>query len=204
MNIPLILGVVIFNILSSVLTTVLGYYLQFAYLSIILSAIGAGLLTTLQVDSGHPAWIGYQFLLGAGIGLGNQQSLIAAQTALPLEDVAVGTAIMMFVNALAAAIFVSVGQNVFTNELFRGLIGNTFGVDPQLVLTTGATELKSRVPVEAYQMVLRAYNHAVTRTFFVAVALSCCALVGALSMQWLSVKGKKETKETKETETLEA
>ena len=37
------------------------------------------MLSTLQVDSGSPAWIGYQALTGIGIGFGLQQAAVAVQ-----------------------------------------------------------------------------------------------------------------------------
>jgi hypothetical protein len=96
MNLPLILGLVIVSMVSGAAVSVFGYYTPFMYVSIVCMAIGAGLLTTLKVNSGHSMWIGYQFLFGAGIGFGMQQTLIAAQTCMPLKDVPIATAIMMF------------------------------------------------------------------------------------------------------------
>jgi hypothetical protein len=96
MNIPMVLGLVLVSILVGISVTLLGYYTPFMYSSVIAMSIGAGLLSTLKVNSGHNEWIGYQVLFGAGIGLGMQNTLIAVQTALPLADVPIGTAIIMF------------------------------------------------------------------------------------------------------------
>jgi hypothetical protein len=191
MNLPLILGLVVVSIAGGVLTTVLGYYTPFMYLSIFFMSIGAGLLTTLDVDSGHAKWIGYQVLFGAGVGFGMQQTLIAAQTALPLKDVPIGTAIMMFAQTLGGALMVSVGQNVFTNQLTKNLIKYVPGIDSSIVLTAGATQLKNQVPKEFYGQTLVAYNKSLTQTYYVSVALSAMAVFGVIWVQWLSVKGKK-------------
>jgi hypothetical protein len=96
MSLPFILGMVIFSIVAGGLVTVIGYYTPFMYIAAIAMPIGAGLLSTLKPDSGSAKWIGYQIIFGLGIGCGFQQPLIAAQAALPLEDIPVGTAIMMF------------------------------------------------------------------------------------------------------------
>jgi hypothetical protein len=161
------------------------------YISIVLMSIGAGLLTTLKVSSGHEKWIGYQVLFGAGVGFGMQQTLIAAQTALPLRDVPIGTAIMMFAQTLGGALMVSVGQNVFTNQLSKNLVRYVPGIDPSIVLTAGATQLKTDVPKEFYGQTLYAYNKSLTQTYYVSVALSAMAVFGVVWIQWLSVKGKK-------------
>jgi hypothetical protein len=44
---------------------------------------------------------------------------------------------------------------------------------------------------ELLHSVLVAYNAAVTHTWYVAVALSSLSLIGAVFIEWKSVKGKK-------------
>jgi hypothetical protein len=197
MSLPLILGFVIFSLLGGGLTTVIGYYIPFVYASIVFMAVGAGLLTTLEVDSGHPQWIGYQFLFGAGVGLAVQQPFTAIQTALPVTDVAIGTGIIMFSENFLAAVFVSISQNVFTNQLVKHIAGSGAEIDVETILDTGATQLRNLVPEQFYNAVLIAYNNALMDTFYVFVALSCCGILGAVWLEWLSVKTKKvDTKST--------
>lgn len=76
--------------------TALGYYTPFMIASAVLMAIGAGLIATLEVDSNRNAWIGYQCLLGFGVGLGMQQPLVAIQASLKPVDVPIGTSIIIF------------------------------------------------------------------------------------------------------------
>lgn len=53
------------------------------------------------------------------------------------------------------------------------------------------------VPTPQRGAVLRAYNWAVTRTFYICLAVALLGLVAALCMEWKSVKGPK-TPEDKE------
>lgn len=191
MNLPMVLGVVIMSIGTGGAVTALGYYTPFMIGSSILATIGAGLLTTFETDTGHAKWIGYQFLYGAGIGFGMQQSIICAQTALDLKDVPVGTALVMFCQMLGGALFVSVGQNVFTNRLLSGLRTAAPGVNPAIVLKVGATELAKQIPPQYLQGVRVAYNDALTNAWYVAVAMSALSVIGASLVEWKSVKGKK-------------
>ena len=186
----MILGVVIFSIVTGGLVTALGYYTPFMILSSVLCSIGAGLLTTLDVHTGHAKWIGYQALFGIGVGCGLQQTLIAVQTILPLDDVPTGTAIVIFLQTLGGALFVSVGQNIFTNELAKGLASAAHGVDASIVLRIGATSLKNAISPEFLPGVIMAYNKAITHTFYVGVAMSCLTIIGSVLMEWKSVKGK--------------
>lgn len=190
-NLPMILGVVIFSIVAGGLVTVLGYYTPFMIASSVLMAIGAGLLTTLEVDSGSAKWIGYQAIFGIGVGLGLQQPLIAVQTVLKLDDVPTGTSAVIFSQSLGGALFISVAQNVFTNRLVDGLRVAAPGLDPRIVLNVGATSLKDQIASEFFDSVLIAYNKALTETFYVGLAMACFTIIGALGMEWRSVKGQK-------------
>ncbi|EON64992.1 hypothetical protein W97_04227 [Coniosporium apollinis CBS 100218] len=194
MNLPMILALVIVSILSGVAVTIIGYYTPWMLGSSVFMAIGAGLLTTFEVDTGHPKWIGYQAIFGIGVGMGMQQILIAVQTALPAADIPIGTAVMMFSQTLGGALFISVGQNVFTNTLIKNLAIEAPRVPTGLVLMTGATDINRAVQAlspDLVQPVLRAYNTALTQTWYVSVAMSVLSIFGAAVVQWKSVKGKK-------------
>lgn len=109
-------------------------------------SIGAGLLSTLQVDSGHAKWIGYQVLFGVGVGVGLQAAFSAAQTAVELADGPIGVAIIIFSENLAAAIMVSVAETVFIKQLTKNLVRYVPSIDPQTVINAGATQLRDETP----------------------------------------------------------
>jgi hypothetical protein len=189
MSLPLILTMVIMNILAGVVTTVVGYYTPFMLLCVIVTPIGAGLLSTLKPDSGHAMWIGYQAMVGLGVGAGFQQPLLAAQATLPLDDISIGTAIMMFSQILGGALFSSVGQNVFNNQLLKNVVAAAPGYDPTSLLSAGATQVQNLVPDQYKNAVFLAYNDALDQTFYVAVAMSALALFPVLFVEWKSIKG---------------
>lgn len=191
MTLPMVLALVIANIASGIGTTAIGWYVPFYYLSVVLSAIGAGLLTTFTSATGHAQWIGYQVIYGFGIGFGMQQALITIQTVLPLKDVPTGTAMAMFSQTFGGALFVSVGQNVFNNRLAKGIMTDTQGLDPSILLHAGATNLKNVIPPEQLPGVQRAYNDALTDTWYIAVAMICLSAIGAAFVEWKSLKGAK-------------
>jgi len=191
MNLPLIISVVILGILAGGLVTACGYYTPFMIASSIIMTVGAGLLSTLEVDSNHSKWIGYQVVFGVGLGMGMQMPMIVTQTALKTADVPSGTAIVMFSQTLGGAIFVSVAQNVFQNQLLHNIEMYAPGADAAKVVGAGATMLRHVVTGPALKPVLQAYNDAVTQTFYVAVAMGALSLIGPIFIEWLSVKGKK-------------
>jgi hypothetical protein len=191
MCLPIVLALVLMSIIGGAGVTAVGYYVPFFVASTILQSVGAGLLTTFTVDTGSPKWIGYQIIYGFGVGLAMQQPLIAVQTVLPIADVPVGTALIMFTQTFGGALFVSVGQNVFTNRLLTGLRQEAPGFDASTILQLGATTLKKAVPEQFLPGVLVAYNKALTETWYVSVAMACLTVFGTVALEWKSVKGKK-------------
>jgi hypothetical protein len=61
---PLLISVVIMSVLSGGLITVVGYYNPFVLPSMVLFAVGAGMITTFAIDSPLRVWFGYQVLCG--------------------------------------------------------------------------------------------------------------------------------------------
>ncbi|GAB0134730.1 hypothetical protein EsDP_00003088 [Epichloe bromicola] len=191
-NLPMILSLVVFSIVSGGLVTTLGYYAPFMILSTVLMSVGAGLLSTFTVDTGPAHWIGYQIVFGIGVGLGMQQTMVAVQASLDGSDVAIGTAIIIFSQTLGGALFICVAQNVFQNKLVSNIAdANIAGLDPLSVVTVGATEVRRLIAKEHLPAVLAAYNGAVTNTFYVSAAMAALSIIGAALVPWNSVKGKK-------------
>ncbi|EXJ79016.1 hypothetical protein A1O3_08517 [Capronia epimyces CBS 606.96] len=191
MCLPMVLSLVIANIFSGVGTTAIGYYTPFYYGSVVLMSVGAGLLTTFQTTTEHEKWIGYQVIYGFGVGLGMQQPLITVQAMLPLKDVPTATALVMFMQTFGGALFVSVAQNIFNNRLMDELPKYAPGLDPGIILHVGATSLKKQVPAQFLAGVQKAYNIALTNTWYISVAMACFTVLSAIFVQWKSVKGMK-------------
>ncbi|MCJ1432591.1 hypothetical protein MMC27_001948 [Xylographa pallens] len=184
---PLIISLVFGAISSGIVVNSTGYYTQFLYIGCIFLAIGTGLITTFTVDINEGKWIGFQILAGYGIGCGMQQPSMAAQNHLTSQDIPTGVSLMLFGQSLGGAVFVSIGQNIFSNRLISGL-ASVPGLNPAIVISTGATDLRNVVAPQYLGSVLVAYNHALTTVFQAAVAVACFSIFGALAMEWKSVK----------------
>lgn len=102
----MLLGVVSMAMISGGLITLIGYYVPFMIMSTIVASIGMGVLATLKPTSGSPTWIGYEALFGLGIGAGLMQAVLIAQTVLSDDDIATGTATLIFFQTMGGAIMV--------------------------------------------------------------------------------------------------
>lgn len=189
-TIPLVLALVVAAMAAGLSVSKLcrGYYTPFLLAASVVMPIGTGLLTTFTPGTGSGAWIGYQVLLGLGIGLGMQQANLAAQTVLPRADVASGTSLMFFGQSLGGAVFLSVGQNVLSSRLIANLRGAGFRLGAQQIVNAGATDIRRLVPEDQLPSFLQIYNDAITKgVFLVALVLACLAFFGAAAMEWRSV-----------------
>lgn len=94
-NLPLVLAVSIFTILSGALITMFGYFMPFLVGGAALTTIGSGLLFTMDSGSNPAQWIGYQALAGIGIGLSIQVPIICAQAVVAPSDISSATAMIL-------------------------------------------------------------------------------------------------------------
>lgn len=159
-------------------------------LSSIITPIGEGLMTTWTVNANFSQWVGYQAMAGLGLGLGQQQPMVAIQNILPKADIPAGTSIIILLQTLSGAIFVSVGQSILQNELLKNLAAAfpNGGFDPSSLANVGATQVRSLVPPQYLQTVLVAYNGALTKVYTVALCMSAFTVIGSLLMEWKSIK----------------
>jgi MFS family permease len=198
MNLPLVLAMVIGVIFSGIAISKFGYYNPFMFAAVVLLSIGAGLLYTFQVDTGHPKWIGYQVIFGLGLGLGLQQANIAVQTCLAPVDVPVGASLLMFSQQLNGALFVSIAETLFSNFLQQNL-EKISGINAAEVIKAGATALREYVPASKLSEVLVEYSDAITKTFILGIVMPVISLFPALAMEWKSVKKDSHKKKKQET-----
>ncbi|KAF2664245.1 putative aflatoxin efflux pump [Microthyrium microscopicum] len=195
-TIPVVLSLVVMGIISAAVTQKVGYYVPAMLLCPVVTSIGAGLLSTLKATSNHSHWIGYQTLFGLGIGFGFQNSNLAAQNVLPRKDVPLGMALMFFMQQIGGSIFLSVAQNIFSTKLVNKLSG-VAGLDLQVIVNTGATDLRKVVPPNDLGAVVDAYSYALTRVFVLAAALSAAMILGSAIVEWKSLKNGSETAQPK-------
>ncbi|KAK7751424.1 hypothetical protein SLS62_006680 [Diatrype stigma] len=197
-NLPMLISVVVASAAAGAAVSALGHYAPFMIAGTAAMAAGAGLVAARFDGRSTPAaaWIGYQLLFGAGVGLGMQQPLMAVQTVLALPDVPTGTSVVNFLQTLGGTLFVSAAQAVFARRLARaGLLGDPAAA--AVVLVSDGTGSGSGgggdvVPGEdgvTVPEVVAAYNDALAGAFLVAAGLAAATVFGSLAVEWRSVRG---------------
>ncbi|KAF7536862.1 hypothetical protein G7054_g4167 [Neopestalotiopsis clavispora] len=171
-TLPFVVAFVCTSILSSAGVARLGYYVPFAIAS------------SCSITDAY--MFGLFAFLGCSMGFGAQISSVAAQTVLPTQDVSMGSSLMIFGQNLGSAIFLSVSQNAFLNELIRNLSDVMPETDSQVL--AGGTNLRQLVPPQFIAAVLSLYNKAVMTTFYVPLGIACATIVPALLFEWKNIK----------------
>lgn len=191
-NLPLLISVVFVSLAAGALVTLWGHYAPFMLLSTLFMSVGYGMISTFKPDTPPAAWVGYQLIAGAGVGLGLQQPLMAVQAVLPLPDVPTGTAIVVFLQTLGGAVSVSVGQAVFSAAVVSGAEKVLHGLDPQEVLHMGAAGLRGGLGGEEMEVLVGVFNEGIGRVFWVCAGAAAATGVGSGLVRWRSVKGRGE------------
>lgn len=184
---PLVIATVVGQLSGGLTSAKIGYYTQWAIAGTCFMAIGSGLLTTLQVHTSEAKWIGYQIIYGLGFGWTFQVPNLAMMTSLPRKDIPMGFALNLFVSLLGATLFVAIGENVLVTQLLRHLSG-TPGFNPNLIAAGGTTSLIDRLPVDQRSAALVIYNEALRKVFVIGLVPSCLSVLGAVTLEWKSVK----------------
>ncbi|KAJ5818067.1 hypothetical protein N7474_003658 [Penicillium riverlandense] len=183
-----ILGLVIAIIAAGAMTTITGYYMPPMLCGGILMTIGAGLTTTFNETTSLAQIIGYQALFGLGCGLAFQQPYAAVQATTAAADTNAAIVVLPFAQFLGSVVVLAICQNVFSIEFIDGLAAKVPGLDPDIVLDSGALNLKKVIPTEYLAQALEVYNDALVHVFYIGLGVACATTLGALGSGWRSVK----------------
>lgn len=189
-NLPLIISLVITTIVSGGLISVNGHYISWLYLSGVLSAVGTGLIYTLDIGSSSGHWIGFQIIAGVGFGAGVQLPIIVGQALSDPEDITLSTALMLFAQTIGGALLVGAAEAAYTNTLLRRLLTTAPGVDPTTVVNMGTTQIRSFFAPDQVPGIIQAEMDGVHVAFALAIACAGVAALTTLTAPRTNLKGK--------------
>ncbi|KAE8153599.1 major facilitator superfamily domain-containing protein [Aspergillus avenaceus] len=188
---PSILAHLCGAVVSGKLIERVGYYLPIMLVSAALTAMSNGLLSTLSPHTSTGKWIGYQILLGISRSFGVQIPVIAVQNALPPPQIPIATALVMFSQTLAGALFLSFSDTIFTNSLSTLIPAYAPSVNPRTVIHAGATGFRSYVSEQQLAGVVLAYAKSVDRVFYLTTGTACACFFFSCFMGWKDIRPRK-------------
>lgn len=195
---PTIVAVVISSTFSAIIIQKLRHVKIFAVLSGILTPIGAGMLTLLDVDSSFAKQVGLLIIAGVGIGLMFQPATMAAQMSAPdiPGSIIIVTAFSSFYRALFSALSATLGDSVYTaslNNVYKERIGGALssilaellkhGISAES-LQASNTIIKSLTP-EAERFIKQILMKAIRNVFYMGIGF---AFLGTVASVFVSNK----------------
>ncbi len=187
-NIPFVLAAGLFSLVSGGLISKTGHYGPIMALGSTISAIGAGLIYTLEIDSSSGKWIGYQVLLGVGLGTIFQIPSMVGQSIVKTSDIAAVSAIVLFFQILGGSIWISAAQAGFANRLVDAAGHYAPGVNSTLVVATGATDIRRVFPQEQVEGIIKAYMDGLKTPFAITIACACTTFGLAFAPKWKKIE----------------
>ncbi|WWD09555.1 hypothetical protein V865_007682 [Kwoniella europaea PYCC6329] len=175
--IAFMLSICIAIFISGGITTKFGRYYPFLLIGPPISAIGFGLLYTIDAEMSNARIIGYQILAGFGIGLSFQNVLIAVQAEYHDQPALLpqATGVVSFFQLTGAAIgigIINTVQSVFLNTEIKRLAPN---VDFETVRQSVSAIYQ--LPVADQPPVIDAYIISITKSFIPIIAACILALI---------------------------
>ncbi|KAI0970358.1 MFS gliotoxin efflux transporter glia [Xylaria arbuscula] len=190
-NLPLIIPSAVFSFASGYALSRVGWYSLFLIISAAALAVGAGLVYTLGFDSTLGEIIGYQILVGFGIGGGIQVPVTAAQAFSKPEDIPTVTTVILFFQLVSGAIWVSISQTILNNRLIASLASSAPNISPQQIFQVGATDIRNVFHGADLDHVLKAYLDGLKSAWALSIALAGITFLSGFFAEWKNLRGTK-------------
>jgi len=190
---PLMIGIVVASGASGALISWWGRYWPFLQFGPIFIVTGSALFfADLDVDTSSAKLIGYQILFAVGVGSCLQNLIIAVQADVKEErEIPQATALVTFSQLVGGTIGISVAQTIFNNELAK-LIPRYAPEAPFEIVSRSVEAIYNTaiLPESMRPGVIQAYVEAISTTFAPGLAVGAAAMVFAVLIRNLSIKGK--------------
>ncbi|KAK0730294.1 putative efflux pump antibiotic resistance protein [Lasiosphaeris hirsuta] len=183
-NLPLVIAGCVSIISGGIVVTITRHAAPFMLLGAALTAVGTGLLYTLDIDTSTGKWIGYQILLGFSIAFPFQNALNIAQAGASNEDISSATACLTFFQILGGAFSISAAQSGFVNRLLASLAVHAPTVPPLLVIGTGAADLRAVFPPDVLPGVILAYMDGLRTSFAISIGMAGLSFLLGFFLPW--------------------
>jgi hypothetical protein len=102
--------------------------------------------------------------------------------------------LVIFGQTLGGAVFLALGQTVFTNGLIHALHTTSPNINPQTIINAGASGIRATVSRAALPGVLSAYNKAINETFYLGAGAAVTCFFLAWGIGWKNIKKPKVVK----------
>ena len=123
--------------------------------------------------------------------------MVAIQNAVTPAQISPAMAILTFSQTFGGSIFLAVAEVLLTAGLRKKIPEYAPSVNPETVISAGATGFRDVVPAKDLLSVLVAYSKAIDEVFYLCAALCVVQFFFVWGMGWKNVKQGKQEQEKK-------
>ncbi|KAL3290696.1 MFS general substrate transporter [Colletotrichum asianum] len=188
-NLPLIFSSSIASLASGRIFSSFRYPRVFLFCGAAVTAVGAGMIYTLDRLSSVGEYVGYQILFGVGVGICLQVPLVLSQSLVLMADISSVTGLIMcgfskkafldFQTIGFGAISVSVSQSILTNTVIAWVVEHVTGVTSDDVVRAGSSDLAHKFTEEQLPLITFGYERGLKAAWVLPIATAgTAAIVG--------------------------
>ena len=189
---PLMLGLIIFGILTGLLITRTGRYKEYMLLGVLIMAAGQLLLLRLDADSTRAQLTIAMAVFGVGLGMAMQQYTLVVQNASARRDLGIATASTQFFRNVGATVGIAVFGSIMTSGLVGAIAQH---MTPKLILQVGEDmdklnasvvlnpALAAQIPPEVLDAVRRGLSDQLHLVFLGSLPVLVVAFLATLAIR---------------------
>ncbi len=183
---PLMGGMLATSLLGGQLVTRTGRYRGLLLTGSVLMTAGLALLATMSVTTGQLTTSVYMIVLGVGMGLLMQTTMLVVQNSVAQRDVGVASGAATLFRTIGGSIGVSLLGTLFAQQVQSALPDRAGGAAAGAPLTPGMLEALPAPLREAYQAAITSGIHQV---FLGGAAIAVIALIAAWAIREVPLRG---------------
>lgn len=183
---PLMGGMLATSLLGGQLVTRTGRYRGLLLAGSVLMIAGLALLATMSVTTGQLTTSVYMIVLGVGMGLLMQTTMLVVQNSVAQRDVGVASGAATLFRTIGGSIGVSLLGTLFAQQVQSALPDRAGGAAAGAPLTPGMLEALPAPLREAYQAAITSGIHQV---FLGGAAIAVIALIAAWAIREVPLRG---------------
>ncbi|KAJ7278817.1 major facilitator superfamily domain-containing protein [Mycena rebaudengoi] len=174
------------NIIAGITISRTKHYRPHLWFSWCLIMVASGLLSTLTADSSRSKAIGFEALIGAGIGVLTTATYFPVLAPLPISENAHALAFLTFTRAFGQVWGITIGATVLQNRLARDLPPSFHGLFPQgTQIAYAVIPLIPQLPTEVATATREAFASALRVMWQVMIGIGALGLLVSLAMKHL-------------------
>lgn len=183
---PLMGGMLATSLLGGQLVTRTGRYRGLLIAGSVLMTAGLALLATMSVTTGQLTTSVYMIVLGVGMGLLMQTTMLVVQNSVTQRDVGVASGAATLFRTIGGSIGVSLLGTLFAQQVQSALPDRADGAPAGAALTPGMLEALPAPLRDAYQAAITSGIHQV---FLGGAAIAVIALIAAWAIREVPLRG---------------